>query len=306
MLTAPAARRRLAARASTAALLLAASACAAPGAEAGRPPGTAPAGPPSAVPSAPPAAPPVLTTAQARAALITDADLGEPWRPTRGAATWRDTLLKATADHPDCGRLLDALYTEDLFGTAPRATAALDGGEEAYAYAGEDDSGDAGDGAGEGEAGERDEDGSGVGDGGGAGDGSGAGDGAQLHYRIVSAPEAGLDRTLDWLGTLPGTCGRFTARGAKDAAREVRVEPAPVPEAGDARRGLRITVSAPAADAGAPDVLVVDLVAVRVGEDAISLTHGARGVPDEEATRTAVETGAERLTEIRRQGRAQV
>ncbi|MEZ7006684.1 hypothetical protein [Streptomyces sp. AD55] len=300
MPTAPAAHRRLAARVSAAALLLAATACAAPDAEAGRPPGTAPAGPRSAVPSAPPAAPPVLTTAQARAALITEADLGEPWRPTRGAATWRDTLLKATADHPDCGRLLDALYTEDLFGTAPRATAALDGGEDAYAYAGEDDSGDAGDGAGESEAGEGDGDGSGV------GDVSGAGDGAQLHYRIVSAPEAGLDRTLDWLGTLPGTCGRFTARGAKGAAREVRVEPAPVPEAGDARRGLRITVSAPAADAGAPDVLVVDLVAVRVGEDAISLTHGARGVPDEEATRTAVETGAERLTEIRRQGRAQV
>ncbi|CAM5238720.1 hypothetical protein STENM36S_00267 [Streptomyces tendae] len=83
---------------------------------------------PAALPS--PGLPPVLTRGQARAALVTAAGLGEAWEPTRGAATWRDELLKATADRSDCRRLLDVLYTEDLFGadaaTAPRATAALD------------------------------------------------------------------------------------------------------------------------------------------------------------------------------------
>ncbi|WP_371670200.1 hypothetical protein OG985_22755 [Streptomyces sp. NBC_00289] len=83
---------------------------------------------PAASPSPSPGT--ALTSAQAEAALITPADLGEPWTPTQGAATWRDTLLKATADNPDCGRLLEAVYTEDLFGPRNpiRAVAGLDDG----------------------------------------------------------------------------------------------------------------------------------------------------------------------------------
>lgn len=37
-----------------------------------------------------------LTDEQARAALLTQSDLGAPWTATQGAATWRDQLLKAT------------------------------------------------------------------------------------------------------------------------------------------------------------------------------------------------------------------
>jgi len=75
-----------------------------------------------------PDSPPPLTEAQAQAALVTEGDLGEPWAPTQGAATWRDGVLKATADAPDCRRLLDALYTDDLFGAdgATRAVTGLD------------------------------------------------------------------------------------------------------------------------------------------------------------------------------------
>ncbi|MGW7204216.1 hypothetical protein [Streptomyces sp. NPDC054837] len=77
---------------------------------------------PTAASAAPTTAPPssatvpALTPAQAQAALITDTDLGEPWTMTEGAATWRDGLLKATANAPDCQRLLDTLYTEEFFG----------------------------------------------------------------------------------------------------------------------------------------------------------------------------------------------
>jgi hypothetical protein len=205
-----------------------------------------------------------------RAALITAADLGEAWEPTRGAATWRDDLLKATAGRSDCRRLLDVLYTEDLFGadaaTAPRATAALD-----------------------------DADG-----------------GAQLHYRVTSYRAADLDRTLAWLGTLPDTCGRFEARAtARGTVRDVRVAALPLPDAGDAGRGLRVTVADAApddrSDGNVRDgILTVDLVAVRVGDDAISLTNGTLGEPADDATRTSVEVGTGRLTEARRQGRAQV
>ncbi|MFD8203544.1 hypothetical protein [Streptomyces sp. NPDC059701] len=240
-----------------AALALCAAAC-----STARPDGTGPAAPrsPAALPSA--AAPPALTPAQANAALITEADLGETWGPTLGAATWRDDLLKATADDPDCRRLLDVLYTEELFGTtapAPRATAALDD------YAG----------------------------------------GAQLHYRITSHRAADIDRTLSWLGTLPDTCRHFTAEAAHGPARDLRVTGVTPPEAGDARQGLRVTVAGTTADAGAV-VLTVDLVAVRVGDDAILVTDGGLGEPAEDAAPTAAAVGAGRLTEVRRQGRARV
>ncbi|ANB07484.1 hypothetical protein SAM40697_3526 [Streptomyces ambofaciens] len=249
----------------SAALALTAAGCAGGERHGDRPTGTAPASTrsPAALPS--PAVPPVLTRGQARAALITEADLGETWEPTRGFATWRDGVLKATAERADCRRLLDVLYTEELFGsaTAPRATVALD-----------DTAG-----------------------------------GAQLHYRVTSHRAADIDRTLAWLGTLPDTCGHFTARSARGAVRDVRVTAVPLPEPGDARQGLRVTVSGPA-DAGGADtadaVLTVDLAAVRVGDDAISLTHGTLGEPVDDATRTAAEVGAGRLAEVRRQGRAQV
>ncbi|MFD5217155.1 hypothetical protein ACFWMH_05675 [Streptomyces tendae] len=281
------AARPLLAAALAAVLALAASACVGGGrgteGQDGPVPPTAQS--PAVLPSA--ELPPVLTRGQARAALVGADDLGEAWEPTRGAATWRDELLKATAERPDCRRLLDVLYTEELFGTgaatAPRATAALD-----------------------------DVDG-----------------GAQLHYRVTSYRAADLDRTLAWLGTLPDTCGRFEARDAHGTARDVRVTGLTLPEAGDARRGLRVTVgdtapddgedprtdprTDPRADTGtdagtdtAGGVLTVDLVAVRVGDDAISLTNGTLGAPADDATRISVEVGADRLTEARRQGRAQV
>ncbi|MEU1046838.1 hypothetical protein ABZ400_16950 [Streptomyces sp. NPDC005897] len=266
---APAARPPLGA-ALAVVLALTAAACAVGGRGTGRPAGPVPptVRSPAALPS--PGLPPVLTRGQARAALITAADLGEAWEPTRGAATWRDDLLKATAGRSDCRRLLDVLYTEDLFGadaaTAPRATAALDDAEG----------------------------------------------GAQLHYRVTSYRAADLDRTLAWLGTLPDTCGRFEARAtARGTVRDVRVTALPLPDAGDARRGLRVTVGDAApddrSDGDARDgILTVDLVAVRVGDDALSLTNGTLGEPADDATRTSVEVGTGRLTEARRQGRAQV
>jgi hypothetical protein len=50
----------------------------------------------------------------------------------------------------------------------------------------------------------------------------------------------------------------------------------------------------------------MDLAAVRVGEETITLTNAGLGEVDEEVTRQTVEVGAQRLSEIRKQGRARI
>jgi hypothetical protein len=225
-----------------------------------------PAAPVSSAPASPasPSAPPSLTEAQARAALITEKDLGEPWAPTEGAATWRDGFLKAgvPANLPDCRRLLDVLYAEELLGAPARAVVGLDDGW----------------------------------------------DEAQLRYQVTSRPPRDVDDTLAWLRTLPRTCAKFTATTAGGARRGVEVEEADLPEVGDARQGLRVTVRAQDQRGydGEPVTLTLDVVAVRVGEDAFALTNGGLGEVYAEVTRAAAELGAERLAQVRRQGRVQV
>jgi hypothetical protein len=202
-----------------------------------------------------------LTEAQAQAALITNADLGEPWGPTRGASTWRDGLLKATTEDGDCQRLLDTLYTEELFGTpaGPRATASFDDAETD----------------------------------------------AQVRYQVAAHPPADVDRTLAWLKSLPGRCGEFTAATTRGGVQTVQVSDMPLPPVGDARQALRVTLAGETED-GELTYLTMDLAAVRVGEEAITLTNAGLDEVYEEVTQQTVELGAQRLTEIAKQGRAQI
>ncbi|GGW54022.1 hypothetical protein GCM10010503_34070 [Streptomyces lucensis JCM 4490] len=67
-----------------------------------------------------------LSDEQAQSALITQSDVGASWIPTRGAATWRDGLLKATTPARECQPLLDALYSDELLGGPARVTVGLD------------------------------------------------------------------------------------------------------------------------------------------------------------------------------------
>ncbi|WP_432117259.1 hypothetical protein [Streptomyces sp. bgisy032] len=202
-----------------------------------------------------------LTEAQARAALLTEADLGEPWRPTRGARTWRDGLLKATTEDPECQRLLDVLYTEELFGApqGPHATIGLDA----------------------------------------------AGTDAQLRQQVAAHPPADVDRRLDWLKSLPDRCGRFTAATPRGGIQEVEVGEMPLPPVGDARQALRVTLAGETED-GELTYLTMDIAGVRVAEEAITVTHAGLDEPYAEVTQQAVGMGAERLAEIRNQGRKQV
>ncbi|WP_431986423.1 hypothetical protein [Streptomyces griseoflavus] len=205
--------------------------------------------------------PPGLSEAQLREALITDADLGAPWTTGQGAATWRDGLLKGTTDDPDCRRLLDVLYTEELFGTpaGPRVTATLD---------------------------DTDND-------------------SQLRYQIAAYRPADVDRALDWLGTLPEKCGRFEATTPRAGAQLVEVARLPLPEAGDARAAVRLRMTGEASD-GTRTSLTLNLAAVRVGEDTITLTNAGPGAVLPEVTQALTQLGADRLAEVARQERLRV
>ncbi|MFJ3643905.1 hypothetical protein ACIPRD_29765 [Streptomyces sp. NPDC090108] len=221
-----------------------------------------------------------LTDAQAQAALLTETDLGAPWAATRGAATWRDGMLKATTGAGDCQPLLDALYSDELLGAPARVAVGLD---------------------------DPDTD-------------------AQLRYQIGARRPADVNSRLDWLRTMPAKCARFTATTQDGATEDVQVTDAPLPEVGDVRQGLRVTVAVVSAPTPSPDatdgtgtdtgtrgegegegaVLTLEVAAVRVGEDAFALTNGGLGDVPNDATQAAVQIGALRLADVRRQGRAQV
>ncbi|KMS68918.1 hypothetical protein ACM01_37215 [Streptomyces viridochromogenes] len=247
----------------SAATLLTASACDSI-AGLGRPASATRANASAASPTTPatPAAAPTLTESQARAALISESDLGEPWVATEGFATWRESMLKASTESADaeCGQLLDALYAEELLGpdATTRASVALDD----------------------------------------------LVDEAQLRYQVVAHRPDAVDRTLAWLGRMPDECGEFTAR-AGGGPMAVEVTEAEVPEVGDARQGLRVVLSAVSEYEDAP-VLTLHVAAVRVGDDAVVLTNGGLGDVPGDATVAAVELGAHRLTEVQKQGRAEI
>ncbi|TXS35291.1 hypothetical protein EAO75_45035 [Streptomyces sp. uw30] len=180
--------------------------------------------------------------------------------PTEGFATWRDSMLKASAESAECARLLDALYTEDLFGPDARTRATV-GLDDAW-------------------------------------------DEAQLRYQIVAHRPEDVDATLAWLGSLPDECGQFTA-AAGGGELDVEVTEAEMPEVGDARQGLRVVLRGISEYDDGPQ-LTLHVAAVRVGDDAITVTNGGLAEVPADATWAAVELGAHRLAEVRKQGRHDV
>jgi hypothetical protein len=76
----------------------------------------------------------------------------------------------------------------------------------------------------------------------------------------------------------------------------VQVVEASLPDAGDARQGLTVTVKGTAE--GNPVTLTLDVAAVRVGTDAIAVTNGGLDGADHDTTETAVQSGVQRLEEV--------
>jgi hypothetical protein len=83
----------------------------------------------------------------------------------------------------------------------------------------------------------------------------------------------------------------------------VTVVPTVLPGVGDAREGLRLTMSGASSGdsgdgSGAAPMLTLDFAAVRVGDRAVSLTNGGLGGAAQDSTQQAVQVGTQRLQDV--------
>ncbi|MEU4986183.1 hypothetical protein [Streptomyces sp. NPDC021969] len=212
---------------------------------------------PTGSPSASPAA---LTETGAKAALLTEADLEGGWNQVRDADKWRDRLLVGKVDV--AGFLTAKSNATDC-------QALLDA-----LY----DDGLLGDPSGPS-----------------ALTGFEQGD-SRLLEQVAGYDRAGLDARMKWLRTLPDTCDEFTATGSGGAKRTVQVTEASVPDVGDARTGLRVSVQGDAE--GGPVTLTVDVAAVRVDTSAVTVMGGGLEGGQTDSVAQAVRQGTERLQTV--------
>ncbi|KAF3469814.1 hypothetical protein [Streptomyces sp. Tu 3180] len=215
-------------------------------------------------PSTPSASPTSnLTGTGARNALITEADIEDAWTQAKDPRSWRDSLLIGQVD---AAVFLDGRADADV---CQRLVDSL-----------------------------YDETLLGRPSGASALTGFQEGDSRLLH-QVAAYRKADLDKSMQWLGSLPDTCDQFTLTGSDGGdggERTVQVVEAPLPEEGDARQGLTVTVKG--TSGGGPVTLTLDVAAVQVGADAITVTNGGLDGADHDTTRAAVEQGTQRLTEV--------
>ncbi|MEU9368945.1 hypothetical protein AB0D78_37935 [Streptomyces avermitilis] len=119
---------------------------------------------------------------------------------------------------------------------------------------------------------------------------------AQMRYEVAAYDHTTLDKSFDWLKSVPVTCDQFTATGTPTGTQTVQVIETSLPDAGDDRQGLQMTTTG--ALEGTPFTLTMDIAAVRVGDNAVSLTNGGLGGADSDSTNQAVQLGTQRLTDV--------
>ncbi|WP_405866818.1 MULTISPECIES: hypothetical protein [unclassified Streptomyces] len=206
-------------------------------------------------------APARLTEAGARAALITEKDLEDDWNQVDDAAKWRDSLLVGKVD------VADFLTAKANAADCQKLLDSL-----------------------------YDEDLLGKPSGASALTGFEMGD-SRLLYQVAAYDRADLDDSLTWLKSLPVKCDDFTATDSKGGnKRTVQVIETSLPKVGDARQGLRVTVQG--TTNGDPTTLTLDVAAVRVGSDAITVTAGGLDGDEHDSTEQAVEEGTQRLKDV--------
>ncbi|MFE7859698.1 hypothetical protein [Streptomyces sp. NPDC057403] len=202
-----------------------------------------------------------LTQAGAKAALITETDLEGDWNQVRTAASWGDTLLVGKVDVADfLTAKADAADCQRLL-------------DSLY-----------------------DDDLLGKPSGANALTGFEEGD-SRLLYQVAAYNPVRLSAALGWMKSLPVKCDQFTATDGKGGKRTVQVTTSSVPSQGDARQGLHVVVQGTAN--GEPATLTLDVAAVRVANDAITVTSGGLAGGQHSSLELAVREGAQRLKQVR-------
>ncbi|MFJ7332867.1 hypothetical protein ACIQU3_05650 [Streptomyces sp. NPDC101110] len=118
---------------------------------------------------------------------------------------------------------------------------------------------------------------------------------SRLLYQVASYDRSDLQDSLNWMATLPEKCDQFTVTDGKEK-RTVQVIETSLPKVGDARQGLRVTVQG-SAD-GDDATLTLNVAAVRVGDDAITVTAGGLEGGEDDSMKQAVQQGTPRLEDV--------
>ncbi|MBH5129250.1 hypothetical protein RVN83_32050 [Streptomyces sp. PU10] len=221
-----------------------------------------PSGSPTSSPTGSPSASPgTLTEAGAKAALLTEADLEDDWNQVQDADKWRDRLLVGEVD---VAAFLTAKTDADadcqqlLDGLYRDNLLGEPSGPSALTGFEQGDS--------------------------------------RLLEQVAGYDRAGLDDRMKWLDSLPQTCDEFTATDSDGNKRTVQVTEASVPDVGDAREGVHVTVQG-SADA-TPVMLTLDIAAVRVGTSALTVTAGGLDGGQASSVERGVRQGTERLQTV--------
>lgn len=201
-----------------------------------------------------------LTSAGAQTALITEGDLEDNWTQVKTAAGWRNRMLIGTVDAAQflTGKTQAADCQRLLDGLYDEDLLGAPPGPSALTGFTEGNS--------------------------------------RLLYQVAAYRPASLDQSFDWLKTLPTACDQFNAVASDGSTRTVQVVEASLPDSGDARQGLTVTVAGPSG--GTPVTLTMDVAVVRVGDDAITVTNGGSDGADHDSTEDAVSHGTTRLKDV--------
>ncbi|MFI7351348.1 hypothetical protein ACIBSR_34435 [Streptomyces sp. NPDC049936] len=214
----------------------------------------------AAQPTGSPKTAPTLTESGAKAALLTEGDLEGDWNQVQDADKWRDRMLVGEVDVSDfLTAKTDASDCQEL----------LDGlyGEKLL---GEPSGPSAVTGFEQGDS--------------------------RLLDQVAGYDRGGLDDRLEWMDSLPQKCDQFTATDSEGEKRTVQVTEASVPEVGDARAGLRVTVQG--STGGNPATLSLDVAVVRVGTSALTVTGGGLDGDQADAVEQGVRQGTDRLKTV--------
>lgn len=118
---------------------------------------------------------------------------------------------------------------------------------------------------------------------------------SRMLYQVASYERTDPQDSLDWMANLPEECDQFTVTDDGEQ-RTVQVVETSLPGVGDARAGLRVTVRG--RTGGTEATLTLDVAAVRVGDDAITVTAGGLAGGESDSVEQAARLGTQRLEDV--------